>query len=218
MDRPLKGCNGRAWPDFRPEPTGPRRGGPARGDTRYPDCRSCPITAHDLSTHAFAALLPELGRSARRLSSTSDEADDLVQETLLRVWARLAMSDQGASDAAPITDLRAYAFATLRNVAARRPKGQLSDGTAVDVAAPPDAASAHVAMRAALRALDQLPADQATLLRMRAMEGRSYAEIAARTGLPLGTVTSRLARGRAALRARLGLPPGASVSDLFRTH
>jgi RNA polymerase sigma-70 factor (ECF subfamily) len=81
----------------------------------------------------------------------------------------------------------------------------------------PDEAPAHLAMRDALTALDALPEGQAQLLRMRALEGRSYAEIARRTGLPLGTVTSRLARGRAALRLKLGLPEGASVSDLFRS-
>jgi RNA polymerase sigma factor (sigma-70 family) len=65
-------------------------------------------------------------------------------------------------------------------------------------------------------ALDALPEGQARLLRMRALEGRSYAEIARRTGLPLGTVTSRLARGRAALRPSSACRRARRSSDLFR--
>jgi RNA polymerase sigma-70 factor (ECF subfamily) len=168
------------------------------------------------SARAFAELVPELRRTARRLSRTREDADDLLQETLLKVWARVAVAAQGASDAAPVTDLRAYAFATLRNTAKHRPPPPVDDAEALDIPAPPDAAPLHLAMRDALSALDTLPEDQAVLLRMRALEGHSYAEIAEHTGLPLGTVTSRLARGRATLRERLGLPPGASVSDLFR--
>jgi RNA polymerase sigma-70 factor (ECF subfamily) len=85
------------------------------------DCRSCPIPVPSASSRAFAELMPELRRTARRMTRSPEDADDLLQETLLRVWARVAMASQGASDAAPVTDLRAYAFATLRNAAARRP-------------------------------------------------------------------------------------------------
>jgi RNA polymerase sigma-70 factor (ECF subfamily) len=66
-----------------------------------------------------------------------------------------------------------------------------------------------------LAALDTLPADQAALIRMRAIEGLSYAQIATIAGLPEGTVTSRLSRARAALRAKLNLPPGAPVTFLL---
>jgi RNA polymerase sigma-70 factor (ECF subfamily) len=64
--------------------------------------------------------MPELRRTARRFTRAPEDADDLVQETLLRVWARVAVTAQGTSDAAPVSDLRAYAFATLRHAAARR--------------------------------------------------------------------------------------------------
>ncbi|MBF9061300.1 sigma-70 family RNA polymerase sigma factor, partial [Rhodobacterales bacterium HKCCSP123] len=68
---------------------------------------------------------------------------------------------------------------------------------------------------AALRALDGLPEEQRRLMRLRVLDGLSYAEIAAETGLPMGTVTSRLARGRRALRLALDLPGAASLGDLF---
>ncbi|MEM7724707.1 MAG: RNA polymerase sigma factor [Pseudomonadota bacterium] len=169
------------------------------------------------SSRAFLSLLPDLRRSALRLSGSVEDADDLVQETLLKVWARVTITHLGNSDAAPVDDLRAYAFATLRNCARRAAAPVVS--TPEDVAllpAPPDEAPARLAYTDAIRALDNLPPDQARLLRMRALEGLTYDDIARQTGLPLGTVTSRLSRGRAALRAALGLPRDAPVSDLFR--
>jgi RNA polymerase sigma-70 factor (ECF subfamily) len=165
----------------------------------------------------FAALLSDLRRSARRLARNGDDADDLVQDTLLRVWARMAMTAHGGSDAAPVDDLRAYAFATMRHRAFKRaPMPRPAPSEPEDIAAPRGSDGAtRLACAEALAALAELPDDQQELLRLRAMEGLSYAEIARRTGLPLGTVTSRLARGRAALRVALDLPPGAPVADLL---
>jgi RNA polymerase sigma-70 factor (ECF subfamily) len=173
------------------------------------------------SARAFLALLPDLRRSARRLSRSVEDADDLVQETLLKVWSRLAMARAGASDAAPVADLRAYAFATLRNCARTRGQGVPPSGTTDKEAAPEDQSDAradpeaHLAATEAMAALEALPEDQRALLRLRAVEGLSYAEIAAETGLPMGTVTSRLSRGRRALRRALGLPADAAVADLL---
>ncbi len=168
-------------------------------------------------TRIFGALLSDLRRSARRLTRDSADADDLVQETLLRVWSRMAMAATGTSDAAPIEDLRAYAFATLRHRAfARFSIATPSETEPEDIAAPRGSdAAARLGCAEALAALADLPEDQQVLLKLRAVDGLSYADIAQQTGLPLGTVTSRLARGRAALRTALDLPPGAPVTDLL---
>lgn len=187
----------------------------------YPMSEPSPAGLKPASARAFLALLPDLRRSARRLSRSVEDADDLVQETLLKVWSRLAMARAGASDAAPISDLRAYAFATLRNCARTRGQGVPPSGTTDSDAAPEDQSdaradpTAHLAATEAMAALDALPEDQRALLRLRAVEGLSYAEIAAETGLPMGTVTSRLSRGRRALRRALGLPADAVVADLL---
>ena len=140
-----------------------------------------------------------------------------VQDTLLRVWSRMAMSLEGGTDATPIDDLRAYAFATLRHRAFRRGSfAPPADVEAEDIVAPRGSDGVtRIACAEALEALDALPHDQQVLLRLRAMDGLSYADIARKTGLPLGTVTSRLARGRAAMRVALDLPPGAPVTDLL---
>ncbi|MBO6624491.1 RNA polymerase sigma factor [Rhodophyticola sp.] len=153
------------------------------------------------------ALLPDLRRVGRRLSRTWEDADDLVQDTLLRVWTRMADPEGGE-----IEDLRAYAFTALRNRARARslPWAELT----TEPASPPEA-PARLACAETLAAIDALPADQAHLLRLRALEGQSYAEIAAATGLPIGTVTSRLARGRAALCEKMGLSPDTPVSALL---
>lgn len=172
-------------------------------------------------TRIFTALLTDLRRSARRLARSGEDADDLVQDTLLRVWSRMAISFEAGPDpepsAMPIDDLRAYAFATLRHRAFRRGSfAPPADIEAEDIVALRGSDGVtRLACAEALAALAALPNDQQVLLRMRAMDGFSYADIAQKTGLPLGTVTSRLARGRASLRTTLDLPPGAPVTDLL---
>lgn len=169
------------------------------------------------SSRAFLALLPDLRRTARRLVRSAEDADDLVQDALLRVWSRLAMARLGASDAEPVSDLRAYAFATLRNCARTRPRAapETTEANPEDAADTRADTAPRLAAAETLRALADLPEEQQRLLRLRAIEGLSYAEIVAETGLPMGTVTSRLSRGRKALRAALGLPDGAPLDDLL---
>lgn len=172
-------------------------------------------------TRIFTNLLTDLRRSARRLARSGEDADDLVQDTLLRVWSRMAMSFEQSDDpqtqTPPIEDLRAYAFATLRHRAYRRGiPGPHPDIETEDIAAPRGSDGAtRLACAQALEALAALPQDQQVLLKMRALDGMSYADIAKKTDLPMGTVTSRLARGRATLREILDLPPGAPVTDLL---
>ena len=94
----------------------PPAGGPPRA---LPEGNPDPIAALP-SSRIFAALLSDLRSSARRLARSGEDADDLVQDTLLRVWARMAMAAHGGGDAAAVEDLRAYAFATLRHRAFQR--------------------------------------------------------------------------------------------------
>lgn len=169
------------------------------------------------TARAFLALVPDLRRAARRLTRSAEDADTLVQDTLLRVWSRLARARLDDEDAAPVTDLRALAFVTLRNCARTRPSGPpLTSADTVGARAGqgtgPEARPQSVNT---LQALSGLPADQQTLLRLRLLDGLSHAEIAAATGLPMGTVTSRLSRGRRALRAALQLPGDAPLTGLF---
>jgi RNA polymerase sigma-70 factor (ECF subfamily) len=162
----------------------------------------------DRSAADLAGLLPELLRLACHLTHDRSRAEDLVQEVALGLWIRL-----GDVRADPVEDLRRYAFAALRN-RLRRPLPPSGGVDPDEIALPPEAA-ARLACAETLAALDRLPPEQAALLRMRAIEGLSYAEIARRLSLPEGTVTSRLSRARTALRTALGLPPGVPVTFLL---
>jgi RNA polymerase sigma-70 factor (ECF subfamily) len=158
---------------------------------------------------ALARCLPALSRTARRLTPGRAEAEDLVQETVLRVWTRL-------SDGAEVRDMRPYLFATLRNLACR--PGRRTEALEEDEAPPvAPVAEARLAAREVLRALAALPEEQAVLIRGLVFDGASFDDLARRHGLPVGTVTSRIARGRARLARRLDLPADAPVAALLRS-
>lgn len=156
----------------------------------------------DLAIHQ-----PELLRLARRLTRSREEAEDLVQETLLKVWARIVTGGE-------VRETRAYLFATLRNLACRPPE-RPDPLTEADEPAVPSGAGRRIATEEVLRAMRALPGEQACLIRALALEGVSYAELARRHGLPVGTVMSRVSRGRARLSERLGLPKEAPVAALL---
>ena len=141
-------------------------------------------------------LIPALNRRARKLARSRAEADDLVQDTLLSLCQRL-------HENARIDDLRAYAMRTLGNRAQRgwrqTPTQELEEDDALIL---PDA---HLRLECAdtLAAVASLPSPQRRLMELVAGGETSPRALAAATGLPLGTVMSRLARARAKLRLTL---------------
>lgn len=158
----------------------------------------------------LTALLPRLRRRARRYAPNAEAAEDLAQEALLRVWRRLAQDE-------PIDDIERYVFVTLRNLARRTP---LPDEELTDANMPrtePES-MARIAQAEVLEAMSHLPTAQATLLLDHAIDGSSYAELARRHGLPLGTVMSRVARGRARLRAHFDLSHHRPVAELLNAR
>lgn len=157
----------------------------------------------------LTALVPILNRAARRIADTPDDAQDLTQEVLLKLWLRLNHGEN-------ITNLRGYALTALRNemrqaLRERRETGTLDDadtGTAPDV-------FACLALSETRVMIDKLPPDQAELMKFVLAGETSPAVLARQTGWPLGTVMSRLARARAQLRRDMGLDPGAPVEALL---
>ncbi len=142
--------------------------------------------------------LPRLHRYARVLRRNREDADDLVQDTLERAWSRIGLW-QG------VGDMRTWLFSIMHNLhvdALRR--GRL-DTVDLDDQAPeiPVAAaqSERLALRDLCRALAALPSDQRDVLLLVAVDGMAYGEIAQALGIPIGTVMSRLSRGRERLRA-----------------
>jgi RNA polymerase sigma-70 factor, ECF subfamily len=143
------------------------------------------------------ALIPSLRAFARGLCGNRDLADDLAQEAMVRAWA--------ARDSfTPGTNFRAWMFMILRNqfyTTIRKNARMTSwDPEAAErlLVAP---ATQHVGIDLAdvERALGKLPVEQREMLMLVAAGGMSYEEAAEVTGCALGTVKSRIARGRAAL-------------------
>ena len=146
--------------------------------------------------------LPRLRRYARALAGQRDDADDLVQDTLERAWSRLHLW-RG------VADMRAWLFGIMHNLhvdGARRPRigtVPLDDdehGQAAELQVAP-AQHERLALLDLQSALDALPIEQKEVLLLVGLEDMSYADAARTLGVPIGTVTSRLSRGRERLRA-----------------
>lgn len=150
-------------------------------------------------------LLPRLRRLARTLTGHAPDADDLVQIALERALVR---ADQWRPDAR----LDAWVFGILRNawLDELRARGRWSKVLA------PEEAGEHVGEMALERQADamavadamaKLPGEQREVVAFVLVEGLSYRETADVLGVPIGTVTSRLARARTTLQALLGEDP-----------
>ena len=141
--------------------------------------------------------VPRLRRYARALVGNGDDADDLVQDTLERAWVKSAMW-RG------VTDMRAWLFGIMHNLhvdGIRRPKLHTvvldEDTPEVPVASTQGDRLAVLDLQAAL---ERLPVEQREIVLLIALEDMSYAEVAATLGIPIGSVMSRLSRGRERLR------------------
>lgn len=147
------------------------------------------------------AQIPALRRFAYALSRDAALADDLVQECLLRALSRWHLLRSGP-------ELRGWLYKVLRNLfldAMRRKARRGEQGLeAVPEAGAPGDAEERLEVSAVLAALWRLPEEQRAPLLLIGVEDFSYEEAAAILGIPMGTLTSRLARGRAALREMTG--------------
>lgn len=157
---------------------------------------------------SIVGLIPRLRRYARALAGDKAAADDLVQDTLERAWAKLHLYRRG-------TDLRAWMFTVMHNVfvnqlRASRPGAQLEDD--MPELSRPARESESLELRDLDRAIRRLPPEQREVLLLVVLEDMSYDEAARTLGIPIGTVMSRLARAREKLRTMLsGLPPGGKL-------
>ncbi len=159
------------------------------------------MNASDAVREGLIPLLPRLRRLARALAGQVADADDLVQIVLERALARAA---QWRPDAA----LDKWVFAIARNAwrdelrARGRTQHLFAPEEAGEMAADRTAQPAQQ-LELAL-ALAALPPDHREVVALVLVEGMSYGEAAELLEVPVGTVTSRLARARATLQAHLG--------------
>ncbi len=158
----------------------------------------------------ITAEIPRLRRYARALTGDASRADDLVQDTLERALSRFSLWRPG--------NLRAWLFTIMHNIFVNQIKAAahvdyLADDLLPDL--PLRATQTdNLELRDLDRALGRLSADQREVLLLVGLEDLSYEETARIIGSPVGTVMSRLSRGRERLRALLAgveLPTGAQL-------
>ena len=150
--------------------------------------------------------IPSLRRYARVLTGDAWTADDLVQDTLERACSKWRLWVAGS-------DLRAWLFTLMHNIfinQTRRSMRQAAAGVTVNVddvegeMAAPEAGTAQALDLQ--RCLLRLPEDQRVVLLLVSLEDLSYEEVAKITGVPVGTVMSRLSRARSRLRELMDGP------------
>jgi RNA polymerase sigma-70 factor (ECF subfamily) len=149
------------------------------------------------------AHLPRLRRFALALTGRSADADDLVQDTVERALRNL-------NRFAPGTKMESWLFKIAQNLWIDRLRANKVRGGTVDLDQAAHvgfdgvrAADAHTLLSATLRALGELPEEQREVVALVLIEGVSYREAADILDVPMGTVTSRLARARETLAARV---------------
>ena len=141
--------------------------------------------------------VPRLRRYARALAGNRNDADDLVQDTLERAWSKSGLWHG-------VADMRAWLFSIMHNLhvdGIRKPKlaTVMMDDDTPEVAMAPTQGE-RLAVLDLQAALDLLPIEQKEIVLLVALEDMAYAEIATTLDIPIGTVMSRLSRGRERLR------------------
>jgi RNA polymerase sigma-70 factor, ECF subfamily len=149
--------------------------------------------------------IPRLRRYARALTRSADRADDLVQETLMRAIAKAHLWQTG-------TDIRAWLFTIMHNQHVNMVRRAMRDGANVDIE---QLSSALVAitdptasrqLRELENALSRLRDEHREVILLVGLEGLPYEAAAQILDVPVGTVRSRLSRGRDELRVLLDMP------------
>jgi RNA polymerase sigma-70 factor, ECF subfamily len=171
---------------------------------------------------AFASealgLLEPLFATALRLTRNRSDAEDLVQDTYVKAFRFADRFERG-------TNLKAWLYTILHNTWRNRRRDASRDTVEVDSERVEQAAAfdgpaahdtpEHILLRATLdadlqAALDDLPEAFREAVWLRDVEEFSYAEIAEMLGIPIGTVMSRISRGRRLLFERLSTPAAAA--------
>ena len=150
--------------------------------------------------------IPRLRRYARALTRDINAADDLVQDCLTRALSKVHLWQKG-------TDLRAWLFTILHNQYVNHVRRAVREGSAVGLSdSEPMLTSApnqgkRLELRDLERAIAKLPEEQRSVLLLVGLEGMRYEEVAAVLNVPVGTIRSRLSRGREMLRQLMGMAP-----------
>ena len=185
---------------------------PAEGGIE-PQLRVAAVPSPDLPRR-IESEIPFLRRSVRRWHREAADADDLVQDTLLRALASAHLWQPGS-------DLRAWLFTIMRNqffaLATKSYRlasalEQFGAAAAADWSA--NSPEARLTLHDVAAALNRLPGKQRAAVLLVGIEGKSYEEAAADMGISAGAVRCHLARGRERLRAAVrGAAAGSPVAQ-----
>ena len=153
----------------------------------------------------LAALLPRLRRFAHALTRSTADADDLTQSTVERALRSRSQWEEG-------TRLDSWLYRIMRNlwIDTVRARGRREDLHAPLEEAerigedPRDAVAASIDLKKVMAAMQRLPEEQREIVALILIEGFGYRECSEILGLPIGTVSSRLVRGRTALLQMMG--------------
>ena len=156
--------------------------------------------------------IPRLRRYARALTRNREWADDLVQDTLSRALVKEQFWQPG-------TNLGAWLFTIMHNQNVNNVRRAVRESGMVDmeISATLPATTDPTASRQMFeleRALAQLPLEQRQVILLVGLEGMSYEDAAGILSVPVGTVRSRLSRGRDILRKLLDMEGRCSVAAL----
>jgi len=151
---------------------------------------------------------------ALRMSPTRADAEDAVQDIFLDLWTHGARYDATrASEEAFVAVIARRRLIDKRRHAARRPSLAPIE-QATEAISPADSAELVAEAGLAARAMRSLPDEQREVLRLSVAQGLTHDEIAAQTGMPLGTVKSHARRGLIRIRSLLfGEETGEGTSE-----
>jgi len=156
----------------------------------------------------YDRLAPRALALAIRIVGVAGDAEEVVQEAFLQVWKRAAEYDpaRGEPDAWLVTIVRSRAFDRLRSRASaeRTAVASAQEPPVQASVSPLEDAERRAERERVASALAALPAEQRACLELAYYEGLSHSQIAARTGLPLGTVKTRIKLAVDKLGALLG--------------
>jgi len=167
----------------------------------------------EASGRQIVELIPRLRRYARALTGNVDQAEDLVQDCVERAWGRLHLWQRGSN-------MQAWLFTIMHNlhVNSRRRASNRPDVVTMpdwEIGGGVQPIQEHVVeFHSVIAALYRLPLEQREVLLLVGLEGFAYREVAEVLGLPIGTVMSRLARGRERLRE---MTEGPAESEMKRS-
>jgi RNA polymerase sigma-70 factor (ECF subfamily) len=157
--------------------------------------------------------LGSLRRYARSLTRDSSDAEDLVHDALVRAYERRGTFRSGGN-------LRAWLLSIVHNAFIDKMRSRRSEAARVEQggyltdASTPAPQEHSVRLAQVREAFFSLPEEQRSALHLVAIEGLSYQEAADASGVPLGTLMSRIGRARAALRSLESAVPAPAKNHL----